>query len=217
MKTEPVTFTARDLGCILDRSCDSADSLNQDTCELAKDHGWTGEIPCCYRSEKHTLPAFWASYLFNGDSSGMEEGEQADCDAYIARNNLPDPAEMGEQYFGGNDATALAGDVADYTFVFHGEENEDFSQELSEAADEAVDWLNEQEMPPYCSFYFEDNSLFFSPSIDNAKEDVGFVSSREQDYPEMDYEGEWLHVSDHGNATLYVREEGKDKEIWSVV
>ena len=31
------------------------------------------------------------------------------------------------------------------------------------------------------------------------------------------FEGEWLDVSDHGNATLYFRSDGNDREIWSIV
>lgn len=55
-------------------------------------------------------------------------------------------------------------------------------------------------------------------NIDDVKERVGFVSSREQDYPPDDYRGEWLHVNDHGNCTLYVRDEqGNDREIWAIV
>jgi hypothetical protein len=76
-----------------------------------------------------------------------------------------------------------------------------------------------------CSFYFDDNSLFLAPCIENVKEDVGFVSGQSEDAnpddsdrPCDDYQGEWLHVSDHGNCTLYVRgDDGKDTEIWSVV
>ena len=64
---------------------------------------------------------------------------------------------------------------------------------------------------------FEDNSLFYAPSIESAREDVEFVSSRENEYPSEDFKGEWLHVSDHGNATLYVRENGQDREVWGVV
>lgn len=46
----------------------------------------------------------------------------------------------------------------------------------------------------------------------------GFVSSKTEEYPPNDYEGEWLHISDHGNVTLYVRDlNGKDKEIASRV
>ena len=82
------------------------------------------------------------------------------------------------------------------------------------------------------SWQFEDNSLFLLADVELAKDDCGFVSVKsladarrmgiETDpedscYPPADYSGEWLHVTDHGNATLYVRENGKDIEIWSVV
>jgi len=39
----------------------------------------------------YTLPAYWASYLINGDASGLEEGEQALLDAFLRRKNLPAP------------------------------------------------------------------------------------------------------------------------------
>jgi hypothetical protein len=93
----------------------------------------------------------------------------------------------------------------------------EYDEALSEEADSAVDWLNGQDLLSYCSFYIDDNSLFYGPSIESAQEDVGFRSSREQEYPGDDYEGEWLHVNDHGNATLYVRQAGEDREIWGVV
>lgn len=98
-------------------------------------------------------------------------------------------------------------------------ESEDYSQNLSEAADSAVEFLNDLETRSFLSWQFEDNSLFLLPDVDGAKEDVGFVSGQfNQDYPPADYRGEWLHVNDHGNCTLYVRgEDGNDVEVWSVV
>ena len=103
------------------------------------------------------------------------------------------------------------------------ENDEDYGQILSEVADQSVDFLNDQDGLQYCSFYFEDNSLFYGPCIENVREDVGFVSGQkphdenDSDYPPSDFEGEWLHVNDHGNATLYVRENGNDTEVWGIV
>ncbi len=99
-------------------------------------------------------------------------------------------------------------------------DDRDDSQCLSELADEAIDWLNEQETRPFLYWANDGDAgaLGLWPSVENAKEDVGFVSSKAFEFPPDDFVGEWLHVSDHGNATLYDRDEnGNDKEIWSVV
>lgn len=59
---------------------------------------------------------------------------------------------------------------------------------------------------------------FWPVDIDDIKDQVEFVSSKEQEYPPSDFRGEWLHVNDHGNATLYARiADDRDKEIWAVV
>lgn len=108
----------------------------------------------------------------------------------------------------------------------------DDAQLLSECADEAIDWLNGQETRPflYWANDGEANAFGLWPNVDGAREDCGFVSSKRQEYPDDDFRGEWLHVSDRGNATLYVREETlsdsvggmhprcvvNDREIWSV-
>lgn len=89
---------------------------------------------------------------------------------------------------------------------------------LSEIADDAVSFLNEQETRPHMFWTHDDNSLFLLVDVESAREDVEFVSECDQEYPDEAFRGEWLHVSDHGNATLYVRgEDGKDTEVWSVV
>lgn len=118
------------------------------------------------------------------------------------------------------------------------DEAEDWSQILSESADEAIDWLNSQEIRSflYWANDGERNAFGLWANVEGAREDVGFVSRKDVDettdpedasYPAADYDGEWLHVSDHGNATLYFREQlgarpdGKcdfrDVEVWSVV
>lgn len=71
-------------------------------------------------TEKATsmLPAHWAPYLFNGDGSGLDAGEAGCIDAWIAQNGLGDPVDCGESYFShSNDATNLAGDVAEFTWL----------------------------------------------------------------------------------------------------
>jgi hypothetical protein len=67
-----------------------------------------------------SLPACWASYLINGDASGLEAGEQEQIDAFLACEDLPPPVDCSEEasFSRYNDAhTGLAGDVLDYTFL----------------------------------------------------------------------------------------------------
>jgi hypothetical protein len=67
-----------------------------------------------------SLPAYWASYLINGDPSGLEPDEQEQIDAFLAREGLGSPVSCSEEasFSRYNDAhTALAGNVLDYTFL----------------------------------------------------------------------------------------------------
>ncbi len=69
-------------------------------------------------TETYILPAYWASYLINGDASGLEGEDQQACDAWLARNPGGSCVDCGESYFSHrNDAGTLAGDVAEYTFL----------------------------------------------------------------------------------------------------
>ena len=34
------------------------------------------------------MPVYWASYLINGDSSGLEPGEKERADTYLKRNGI---------------------------------------------------------------------------------------------------------------------------------
>lgn len=74
----------------------------------------------------YTLPVYWASYLMNGDDSGLEPGEKEQVDAFLAKEGLGGPLDCGQdQWFAhSNDATTLGGDVTDYTFA-RPEEKED--------------------------------------------------------------------------------------------
>ena len=84
---------------------------------------------------------------------------------------------------------------------------------------------------PYCYFgaHLGDGADFgyWPQDVDEIKEQVDFVSSKAQEEPDASFRGEWLHVNDHGNVTLYVREDNVtdafardgavDREIWSLV
>lgn len=62
------------------------------------------------------LPAYWATYLINGDASGLDDSEKAVCDMWLARNHDLYFVDCSEPYFArDNEATHLAGDVCDYT------------------------------------------------------------------------------------------------------
>lgn len=110
----------------------------------------------------------------------------------------------------------------------------DESETLGYLSEEAIDWLNSQETRPFMYWANEGEANAFGlwANVDGAKEDCGFISHEEvseetdpenADYPAADYRGEWLHVNDHGNCTLYVREDASnadgylDHEVWAVV
>ena len=76
------------------------------------------------------LPAYWASYLINGDASGISDEDRAACDAFHKARNLPAPVscgdegrnpetgESGEPWFAWhNDAGTLGGDVIDFVYL----------------------------------------------------------------------------------------------------
>lgn len=88
---------------------------------------------------------------------------------------------------------------------------------LIEIADELIESINDENDVPFTSCHWHESVLGIWPNIEGAKEECEFTSSQEQEWPADDYEGEWLHVNDHGNATLYNRSEGEDQEIWSAV
>lgn len=67
----------------------------------------------------YKLPAYWASYLVNGDASSLQPGEEQQIQYFLACHSLGSPCGVSEEeYFShSNDAhTGLGGDVLDYTF-----------------------------------------------------------------------------------------------------
>ena len=45
----------------------------------------------------YLLPAPWASYLINGDASGLEAGERERIDAFLAAENLGSPVDCEQE------------------------------------------------------------------------------------------------------------------------
>ena len=70
----------------------------------------------------YTAPAEWASYLINGDASGLEDNDIAECDAWLEDIMAPgmygpvDCEDMG--FCQSCDAVRqFVGDVCEYTFM----------------------------------------------------------------------------------------------------
>lgn len=66
--------------------------------------------------------AYWASYLINGDASGITNEERDLADAWVERNGIRDVLDVGEQYFSSSygfhtGSKYSGGDLADYTVV----------------------------------------------------------------------------------------------------
>lgn len=70
---------------------------------------------------QYTLPSYWASYLVNGDDSGLEDGERRQIDRWLRREGLDraDCVDVQEEsaFSRSNDATDLGGDVSEYLFL----------------------------------------------------------------------------------------------------
>jgi hypothetical protein len=68
--------------------------------------------------ETYTLPAYWASYIVNGDASGLEDGEQQEIDNFCTSCDLGDCLDMAneDEFSWHNDANNLGGSTAEFTF-----------------------------------------------------------------------------------------------------
>lgn len=80
----------------------------------------TFEEPESDTLQRFELYSYWASYLVNGDDSGISAEDRAACDAFIAKEELKEwaCADVSENtWFGSPDCGGLKGDLARYTFV----------------------------------------------------------------------------------------------------
>jgi hypothetical protein len=69
-----------------------------------------------------TAPSHWASYLINGDASGMEDDEIAACNAWIAREGVGMPVSCEDAgfiwYHDARPECPFGADCQTYTFLF---------------------------------------------------------------------------------------------------
>jgi hypothetical protein len=70
--------------------------------------------------------AYWASYLVNGDDSGIDAEEKALADAWLEHNGIADVLDVGEQYYSSSyglhtGSKYTAGDLADYVVALREE------------------------------------------------------------------------------------------------
>lgn len=223
MTTQAYDFPS--IGCYVDASAQSADTCNQRTIEFAQDYGFDPGMP---RGCFDGLRGLEIEMSLDDAESASHQGECfEDVVALVAK---PEIAAQLDKI--GAETIRLALKESGGFENLHDDDlnrqraawmaacdiRENCSEWLSETADDAVSFLNDLENRSHMSWYFEDNSLFLMANIESAKEDCEFVSSRSQEYPDDEYRGEWLHINERGNCTLYVREDnGQDKEIWSVV
>jgi len=69
-------------------------------------------------TEKYDLPAYWASYLINGDASGISDSDKQNCDAWLEHKKLPAPCDCSEEsHFGRFEG--LGCDLLEYTFLLN--------------------------------------------------------------------------------------------------
>jgi hypothetical protein len=226
MKTKNTDYDFPAVGCYVDESAGSADDCNRRTIELAECYGFESGNPSgCFDG----LRGLEISMSVDDAESASHQGECfEDVECLVAKPEISsqldaigdDKIRLALKESGGWGADELTDNEANRNravWMAACDIRENLSEWLSEVGDDAVSFLNDLETRSHMYWTFEDNSLFLMADVDGAREECEFVSSKEQDYPPDDYTGEWLHVSDHGNATLYVRENGKDREVWAVV
>ena len=72
------------------------------------------------RKSELVLPSYLASYLVNGDASGIDPKERESCDKFLAGKGLSAGAcaSCGDEYFARhNDFDSFAGNVCEFLFL----------------------------------------------------------------------------------------------------
>ena len=90
------------------------------------------------------------------------------------------------------------------------EGDDDYSEFLHDASEDAIAWLNDTARPPFTYWSNDGQAFGLWPDIDGAQEDESVHVNGPKDI----YTSYILEINDHGNATLY---ELTRREVWSVV
>lgn len=240
MKT--IAYDNPSIGCYVDASAGHVNDCNRRTIEFAEEYGFNPGMP---RGCFDGLRGLEIEMSLDDAESCSHQGECfEDVQALVATpaialqldNIGAEAIRAAMKESGGFSAEELADDDANRNravWMAACDIRENCQEWLSEVGDAAVEFLNGLETRSFMYWTFDDNSLFLLPNVDGAKEDCGFVSVKsladarrlgietdpqDSEYPPVDYRGEWLHINERGNCTLYVRgEDGKDSEVWSVV
>jgi hypothetical protein len=101
------------------RICDSINANGEESKASIKTLNKERAIMKTIETVTYVLPACWASYLINGDSSGLSADDYAAANNFINGHGLPMPVSCSDEswFAWHNDAGTLGGDVLEYTFL----------------------------------------------------------------------------------------------------
>ena len=129
---------------------------------------------------------------------------------------------------GGMSERDVAEDMIAIVAQFDKNESDRLSGELESVDDEFAHEITEEcfdvlyeHCPPYSSVGYIDDwpgVIGVIPHVDNVTRDADELCQVVSDLSEDDGESDYVSVvSDHGNVTLYQRNDGELSEVWSVV
>jgi hypothetical protein len=67
--------------------------------------------------ESYTAPSAWASYLINGDDSGLDPSEVSEADAFVSKVGAGAPVTCDDAGFRWHPDFGMPGDCQTYTFL----------------------------------------------------------------------------------------------------
>ena len=93
-----------------------------------------------------------------------------------------------------------------------GEGDEDLDSLIEEACDVLWDYA-----PPYCHVGYENGDYGVWVDLDSVREDMRTGALPDYQAVEEDYRGYAVNVSDHGNISLVLCQDGTDESVWGIV